>query len=509
MTQTPAATSLAHALRWRAAHTPERLAVTADGVSLDYAALHDRVRSFAARLATEGVRAGDRVALLLPNGLPMVVAVHALARLGAVLVPLNLRLTAAELAWPVADSGARWLLHDPRTVTMASALRDGATLPVASLDAAALLDAGSVGPTGAEPADPSPDVPFAILYTSGTTGRPKGAVLTQANFWWSAVGSALQLGLCDHDRWLACLPLFHVGGLSILFRSTWYGIAALVHERFDAGAVTHAIVHDHVTLVSLVPTTLQRLLDVQGETPFPTTLRCVLLGGAPAPLPLLQRCARLDVPVAQTYGLTECASQVATLAPAQALQRLGSAGRPLYPTELRIADPAGTPLTSGEVGEILVRGPTVMAGYHGDAAATARALRDGWLHTGDIGRLDAEGYLHVLDRRDDLIVSGGENVYPAEVESVLLAHRSVLEAAVIGEVDEQWGQRVVAVIGTAPGASLDTESLLAHCRSRLAGYKVPKRIVVLAEALPRTASGKLRRAELRERVAAGTEAAPH
>ena len=495
-----AAPTIPHALAWRATHTPDRLSVVADGVHLDCAGLYDRARCMAARLAAAGVRRGERVALLLPNGLAMVVAVHALAALGVVLVPLNLRLTATELAWPLADSGAAWLLHDPRTARMAAAALDACdTSGVTLLDAAAFLGSSTDrerlahGPDSAA----SPDAPFAILYTSGTTGRPKGAVLTQANFWWSAIGSAMQLGLRDEDRWLACLPLFHVGGLSILFRATWYGIAALVHERFDAVAVRRAIDDDGVTLVSLVPTTLQRLLDAQGDTRFPATLRCVLLGGAPAALPLLERCAALGVPVAQTYGLTECASQVATLPPAQAPGRLGSAGRPLFPTEIRIADQHGAPLPATEPGEILVRGPTVMSGYHANAGATAQALRDGWFHTGDVGRCDDDGYLYVLDRRDDLIVSGGENVYPAEVEGVLLAHPGVLEAAVIGEADERWGQCVVAVVRLAAGAAIDVPALTAHCRATLAGYKVPRRFVEVTAPLPRTASGKLRRVELR------------
>jgi O-succinylbenzoic acid--CoA ligase len=229
----------------------------------------------------------------------------------------------------------------------------------------------------------------------------------------------------------------------------------------------------------------------------------VLLGGGPAPRQLLERCASLHVPVVQTYGLTETCSQVATLAPEDARSRTGAAGKVLYPNELRIAMAPGVEAHDSEVGEILVRGPILMAGYAGRPDATARAIVDGWLHTGDVGRLDADGYLYVLDRRDDLIVTGGENVYPAEVEAVLLCHPAIAEVGVVGIADVTWGQRVVAVARLGDGAAgLDTAALTALCRSRLAGYKVPREIRLVTEPLPRTASGKLRRVALRDLLTA-------
>ena len=228
------------------------------------------------------------------------------------------------------------------------------------------------------------------------------------------------------------------------------------------------------------------MLDARGERPYPPWLRCVLLGGGPAPRPLLERCAARGVPVVQTYGLTETASQVATLAPEDALPKLGSAGKPLFPTELRVDAPPG------EIGEILVRGPTVSPGY---VNRPERGAADDWLRTGDLGRLDAEGYLYVVDRRDELIISGGENVYPAEVEAALLAHPAVAEAGVTGLADSTWGQVVYAAVVLRPGAGATAEQLRAHCRARLAAYKVPTRLELVAT-LPRNAAGKLLRRRL-------------
>ena len=447
---------------------------------------------------------------------------HAVLRVGATLVPLNVRLSAPELAWQLGDAAPRLLVADARTAALAAAAREGAP-GVVGIDWTALDDAALDAPAGRDdPAAPRADVPLrlahdrdavlAIIYTSGTTGRPKGAMLTVGNFWWSAVGSALNLGARPDDRWLACLPLFHVGGLSIVLRAAISGFAALVHDGFDAVAVNRAIDEDGVTIISVVAVMLQRMLDARaadGGRAFPASLRCVLLGGGPAPRPLLERCAAFGVPVVQTYGLTETCSQIATLAPEDALVRIGSAGRALYPNALRIAADDGRDAAIDAPGEILARGPVVMAGYAGRPDATARALEGGWLHTGDIGRLDADGYLYVLDRRDDLIVSGGENVYPAEVEAALLAEPGVVETAVVGVADAVWGQRVVAVVRLAddvPDARAAAEALRAGCRTRLAGYKVPREVRVVTEPLPRTASGKVRRAEVQATLDGGAAA---
>ncbi|MEO6778449.1 MAG: o-succinylbenzoate--CoA ligase [Gemmatimonadaceae bacterium] len=497
-------------IAYRARNSPLRTALVVSTRTWNYAELDADVTRTARQLAQLGVGSGDRVAMLLHNGPFVALLAHATLRLGATLVPLNLRLTAAEIAWQVGDCGALLLIVEERTVATSDAARQRhSALSTISIDnaGAAMLHNSALG------RQPEADVPLrlahdpasvlAIIYTSGTTGLPKGAMLTVGNFWWSAIGSALNLGTRDDDRWLACMPLFHVGGLSILLRSAIYGTAAIIHDAFDAAEVNAAIDDDGVTIVSVVAVMLQRMLDARDDRRYPAALRCVLLGGGPAPRPLLERCARLGIPVVQSYGLTETTSQLATLAPEDALRKIGTAGRPIYPNELRTVI-EGHDAAVGEPGEIVVRGPVVMRGYAGHSDTTARAIVDGWLHTGDVGTLDADGYLTVLDRRDDLIITGGENVYPAEVEATLLSHPWVVEAGVVGVPHPEWGQSVVAFVRLtdAPDVKIAdaADQLRAYCRARLAGYKIPRDVRIANEPLPRTASGKLRRNVLRDRA---------
>ena len=487
-------------LAYRAASTPERVALVAGGTTWSFAQLDTAATRIAQRLTALGVRKGDRIATLMHNGPGAAALPHAALRLGATVVPLNVRLSDPELAWMLEDAAPQLLLADERTLTRAAEVAGTRpNLITATLDRDVVVPGVRDDASGTEESAPlhlahDLDAVLAIIYTSGTTGQPKGAMLTVGNFWWSAVGSALNLGTHADDRWLVCLPLFHVGGLSIVLRSAIYGIAAVVHDGFDADAVNAEIDAGGATIVSVVAVMLQRLLDARGDRRFPSTLRCVLLGGGPAPRPLLERCAALRVPVVQTYGLTEACSQVATLAPEDVLRRMGSAGRVLYPNELRIAaDGRGG---SDRDGEILVRGPIVMAGYAGRPDATADAIVDGWLRTGDVGRLDADGYLYVLDRRDDLIVTGGENVYPAEVEDVILEHPAVDGCAVVGVAHASSGESVKAYVVLAAGQTVDEDSIIAFCTERLARYKCPEKIMFVDE-LPVGLGGKLLRRALR------------
>ena len=481
-----------------AANFPRRLAVQDERTRWSFADLDHAANRAARQLAALGVQAGDRVALLAGNSCAYVAFIHALTRLGAILVPLNTRLTHSELCWQVRDVRAALLVSDARHADSAATIGQHLSdLPRADLSEIAGSNT-AISETQAKTdvilrSTIDLDAVQAIIYTSGTTGQPKGAIITYGMQWWNATGSALNLGLAPDDRWLACLPLFHIGGLSILMRSVIYDIGVNVHEHFDAAAVNRSIAEDGVTMISVVAVMLQRMLDAQSGD-YPSSLRCVLLGGGPAPYPLLEECARRHIPVVQTYGLTESCSQAVTLAPGDALRKLGSAGRPLLPVQLRIMH-EGQEAQAGEPGEICLRGPTITPGYADCPEATARAFHDGWFATGDIGYLDSEGYLYVLDRRADLIISGGENIYPAEIESVLLSHPGVAEAGVRGQPDAHWGQVPVAFVHLREGSAVTGAELLAYAGQRLARYKSP-RAIHLVGPLPRTSSGKLLRRAL-------------
>jgi O-succinylbenzoic acid--CoA ligase len=323
-------------------------------------------------------------------------------------------------------------------------------------------------------------------------------VLTFANHFWSATASSYRLGLSPEERWLSCLPLYHVGGLAVVFRSCLYGTAIVLHERFDLGAFNTSLERDQITLTSLVPTMLHRLLAMRKGQAWPASLRHILLGGAAATPELLAAAQASSAPVATTYGLTEAASQVATLCPADVVRKPGSVGRPLMFTNVRIVDETGATLRPGEKGEIVVTGPTVMSGYYKNPAATAKTIRNGDLFTGDIGYLDDEGDLWLVQRRNDIIISGGENIYPAEVEAVLRQHPAVAAVAVVGVPNAEWGQVVAALVECHPHKQVTAAELLAFSRQQLAGYKQP-RLLAFTDALPQTASGKIERRTVIER----------
>jgi O-succinylbenzoic acid--CoA ligase len=493
----------------------------ADGsVRLTFGAMDERADRVAGRLRDWGVQADDRVAVLLEQGWQWAELFWALIRLGAVLVPLNVRLTDGELADLLARVAPRLLIADAARAAVPFGGRRVSLPNGLSPEHDPLLG---------EPAvtmPPGPDRLQSIIFTSGTTGRPKGARLTLGQHAWNAFGSLLRLGHATDDTWLLCMPLYHVGGQAILLRAALGGHPIVHTRRFVASEVAGLMASGRITMVSLVPTMLHRVLDVH-PGPFSPRLRAVLVGGAACPPALAQAARARGLPVALTYGMTETGSQMATEEPGQ---DSGGVGRPLFGVELRIADPdadgvgeirvRGPQVTSGYwddpeatrqafdadgwfrtgdlgridadgVGEIRVRGPQVTSGYWDDPEATRQAFdADGWFRTGDLGWIDADGVLHVLDRRTDLVVSGGENVYPAEVEAVLAQHPAVREAAVRGVPDEEWGQLVAAWVVLADDVSWD--ELAGFCRERLASYKVPRRWF-RSTSLPRTATGKLQR----------------
>jgi O-succinylbenzoic acid--CoA ligase len=435
-------------LAQRAETCPDRVALVAGDLQLTYAELEASASAVGRRLAARGARRGTTVALTLAPGVEFAVLLHALMKVGSTAYPLNPRLAPAELGRELEEAEPVLVVSERGQLSETEA-----DLPLLGEH-----DLDSI---------------HCRILTSGTSGEPRAIGLTYGNHLWSAVGSAFNLGVDPTDRWLCCLPLYHVGGLSILMRSVIYGTGAVIHDGFDVDRIATSLESDGVTLVSLVPTGLVRLLEAGVDISGP---RAILIGGGPVPMAVLEEAAGRGATVVQTYGLTEAASQVTTLAPAEAEGKLGSAGRPLLTTHLRIHG-----------GEILVQGPTVAPGC---------ADEDGWLHTGDVGRIDEDGFLYVEDRLDDLIVSGGENVLPAEVEEVLRRHPGVADAAAVPRQDPEWQQAVTAVVVLRDDAQASADELRRHCEEELAGYKVPRRFEFVSE-LPRTPSGKVLRRALR------------
>ena len=453
---------------------PNAAAIAAGGETVAYGALEARVTEAAGRLRALGVAAGERVALWAANSVEWIVVALAVERAGGVLVPLNTRLADPEIEWQLAvvrpkvaiasdelaarrPPGARWIAFD-------------------EWRAVATGGGGAATQAGNDSRD------AAIVFTSGTTGRPKGAVLTRANRLASARAAAAVLPLAPGDRWLASLPFFHVGGLGILQRCLAAGACVELPASFTADDLAAAVEESPVTHLSVVDATLRRILEGRGKSPLPARVKAAVVGGGPVSPALVEACPQ----ALATYGLTESCAMVTLVRPGADRGERLTAGRALPGIDLRVADD----------GVIEVRGPVVMRGYLDDEEATAATIRGGWLRTGDLGELDGHGNLRVLARRDDLIISGGENVYPAEIEQALLTHPEVADALVVGVADERWGEVPLAlVVLRRPGAP----DLRAFLETRLARYKLPR--IVFEPEIPRLANGKPDRAAVRARMA--------
>ena len=496
----------------RARRTPERKALTFEGDTWSYGTLLDKIDGLAGRLAAHGVKRGARVAFLGFNQPAFLVTLFATARLGAIFVPLNFRLTGPELAFIINDAGAHALIADAHHRSVI----DGARAELAKVARYFSEDGGSgwLPLEGPEPAIAEglrvdPDDPALIMYTSGTTGRPKGAVLTHANLWWNNTNAILNIDVLENDVTLTAAPMFHIGGLNVCTLVTLQKGGEVVLQRsFDPSAVLAALAKHRVTTMFGVPAMFMFMAQ---HPAFATTdlssVRLLICGGAPCPLPLLKTYEARGVSMQQGYGLTETSPMVTFLAPEYATSKVGSSGRtPLF-VEVKLVDPDGRALREpGAKGEVLVRGPNVMAGYWGRPDATAQAIdADGWFRTGDVAYADGEGFITICDRVKDMIISGGENVYPAEVESVLFKHPAIADVAVIGAPDEQWGEMVAAIVALKPNYTLTLEELRDFAGPSLARYKLPRRIEFVA-ALPRGATGKVLKFELRKQFAAGAGA---
>lgn len=477
-------------LHYQAEVNPNGLALSFEQHRWSFKELDDWVARLAGQLRFMGIASGDRVAWLLPPSAFTVALAHALLRVHATLVPLNTRLTTPELTAILHDADPKLVVADPRWSTRLACRDQHEFIPQGSFEQ--LWRAANGAAIGDATFDW--DDLHSLVYTSGTTGRPKGVEITLGNQWWSAMAFGLNAGTNADDRWLHVMPLFHVGGLSILFRSVIHGSAIILGARFDPDFVIKQLREARITLMSLVPTMLRRLLDQPSD--IPKEVRLILLGGAPAPLDLVQEALARGLPVVQTYGLTETCSQIATMTRDAFTLYPGASGHATLPTQIKITRD-GQDVGPGHEGEICVKGPTVARGYWQHPEATDEAFQDGWFKTGDIGRLNPEGYVTVLDRRRDLIIHGGENVYPSEVEALLMRVPGVQDAVVVGIDDREWGQKVVA--GVVVEDVIPEKLLRRMIETHLASYKHPA-VYCSLEKVPRTASGKILRHEARAAI---------
>ncbi len=473
-----------HWLTKQASLAPQKVAIeTESGESITFLELEKASKRFAKKLVTLDIVERSHVGILSTNEISMVVAIHALSYLGAVAVLLNTRLTDEELKYQTTDAAVSLILTCDHHEIVAKQMNFN--VPVKSFSQVDQLSEKQAKLHS----EINLDDAFTIIYTSGTTGFPKGVIHTYGNHWSSAVGSALNLGLDANDKWLAMLPIFHVSGLSVFMKSVIYGMPVLLFKKFDVEKVNKAIMEQGVTIVSVVTVMLQRMMEALGSNQYPASFRCMLLGGGPAPKPLLEKAKDHHIPVFQSYGMTETSSQIVTLSPHDALRKIGSAGKPLFTAQLKINNPD----VEG-VGEIYVKGPMVTNGYFNNQSATAASFHDHWLATGDLGYVDEEDFLYVVDRRSDLIISGGENVYPAEVEAILTGMDHIKEVGVVGVEDATWGQVPIAFV-VKNSAAITAKEIVDYAQKKLATYKVPKQIYFVDQ-LPRNASNKLMRKEL-------------
>ncbi|MGQ4334830.1 acyl-CoA synthetase [Streptomyces hayashii] len=489
----------------RARKTPHRTAPVHGEQPTDYRTLHTRTTRLAHALRERGVRRGDRIAYLGPNHPAYLETLFAAGTLGAVFVPLNTRLAGPEIAYQLADSGAKALVYGPSHAGLVAGL-PGHT------DVRTYVEVGTeyeqaIGAASDEPIDTpvASDDTCIIMYTSGTTGRPKGAMLTHGNLTWNAVNVLVDTDLIADERALVSAPLFHTAGLNMLTLPVLLkGGCCVLVEAFDPAATLDLIERHRITFMFGVPTMFEQ---VARHPRWPdadlSSLRILTCGGSPVSTPLIAAYQERGLTFLQGYGMTEASPGTLFLDAEHAISKAGSAGVPHFFSDVRVLRPDLSPVDVGETGEVLVRGPHVMPGYWGLPEETAASFADGWFRSGDAARVDEDGYVHIVDRIKDMIISGGENVYPAEIENLLLTHPDIVECAVIGVADDKWGEVPRAVVVPREGASIDADAVLASLAGRLAKYKIPKSVVV-ADELPRTASGKLLKSRVRSRFGTGS-----
>ncbi len=489
-------------IRQRAFLEPDALITKEGEVACNNAGFYERMLKAAAFLRDRGIKPGDRVAVLLYNSSLFLELFFASAHLGAIFVPLNYRLMGEELDYIAGNCGCSILISDNEFNEQIKEVK----IDTLSIMFAEQIEDGSyylsMDKQGGADDKPVPveayadmDTPMAILYTSGTTGRPKGATFSHGNFLWNAI--MLRIEGVGREKALLNAPLFHTGGLNAIATQVIYGKGSLVIQRaFDPGQVLELIEKEKITCVFGVPTMLDMIAREPNfeQTDF-SSVRCLITGAAPLPVNLIKIYHNKDIMVRQAYGLTESTATI--LHDEYALTKQGSCGKEFFHQNIRIVDEHGRDVPQGEVGEIIIKGPTVMLGYWENPDATNATIKNDWLWTGDLGRRDEDGFLFIVDRKKDMIISGGENIYPAEVEASLVKHSDIAEVAVIGVPDEKWGEIPIAVIASESSSELNIDDLIDFCRSKMARYKVPKHFRFIEE-LPRNAAGKVNKVVLKD-----------
>ena len=491
--------------------SPDREAVVDGEKRFTYRQLNARVNRLAKALQEMGLKSGDRLSILSTNCSEYVETIMAAAKLGAMLVPLNWRLTPTELAFILKDSGAQSLVFHPDLAETAESLGQKAGLKrqvVLGNDGMGEIRAYEAlleGQTDGEPAPdeiPELDTPHIIMYTAGTTGQPKGAVLSQGASFWNAVNLAVALDFTSNDRNLAVLPMFHIGGIGLFTLPMLHqGGTVVIQRAFEPARTLELIESEKITLFFGVAAIFLFLIQDPGfKGSVFEQVRVVMSGGAPLPVSLVHQYHDGGIMLQQGFGMSEAAPSIATLEKALAVQKAGSIGRPLMHVEARVVNDEMKDMPADQVGELVIRGPNLMQGYWNRPGATEEAFSGGWFHTGDLARMDSDGDLYIVERKKDMFISGGENVYPAEVENAVYELSQVSESAVIGVPDEKWGEVGKAVVVVKEDQNLTEEEVINYLKGRLAKYKIPKS-VVFVDALPRNAAGKVLKNVLREKHA--------
>lgn len=495
----------------RANLTPDREALfdLSSGVRYSYSQLNERANRAANFLGERyGVQKGDRVSILAHNSIAYVDLLFGLGKIGAIFAPLNWRLTSRELTYIVDDCQPKVLIVGPEFVSVFHEMQDAIQVEhIISLEGADIPGTeayeGSLSQASAlEPAPPLIDEEdgYCILYTSGTTGRPKGAVLPHRQILWNAINTVISWGLSEQDVSPILTPMFHSGGLFVFLVPLFYAGGRIVMARsFDPDASLQLIMDEKCTVILGVPTLFQVWMNSER---FPAAdfshVHFFISGGAPCPPSLIEAWSdQKDVVMRQGYGLTEVGVNCFSMTDEDALRKKGSVGKPIFHSQMRLVDADENDVPVGGTGELIIKGPHVSVGYWNNPTATDESLRDGWFHTGDMARMDEQGYFYIVGRFKDMIISGGENVYAAEVEAIFREHDCVLDAALIGQADEKWGEVGLMIVAQKPDQPVSAEDLLQFCQGRLAKYKIPKRIEFV-EALPYSPYGKVIKAELRK-----------